>query len=57
MVVDVWKLYVHPLFHEQLIRLIEQVEALANKNPAAYKEEAATKLLVIGKLGCYLSDI
>ena len=45
MVVNGWKLYVHPLFHEQLIRLIEQVEALARKNPAAYKEEAATKLL------------
>ena len=40
-----WKLYVHPLFHDQLIRLVEQVEALAKKNPAAYKEEAATKLL------------
>jgi len=25
--------------------LIDQVEALARKNPAAYKEEAATKLL------------
>ena len=45
MVVNGWKLYVHPLFHGQLIRLIEQVEALAKKNPAAYKEEAATKLL------------
>jgi toxin YhaV len=45
MVVNGWKLYVHPLFQDQLIRLIEQVEALAKKNPAAYKEEAATKLL------------
>ena len=45
MVVNGWKLYVHPLFHDQLIRLIEQVEASAKKNPAAYKEEAATKLL------------
>jgi len=43
--VNGWKLYVHPLFHDQLIRLVEQVEALAKKNPAAYKEEAATKLL------------
>ena len=45
MVVNGWKLYVHPLFHHQLIHLVEQVEALAKKNPAAYKEEAATKLL------------
>jgi toxin YhaV len=45
MVVNGWKLYLHPLLHDQLIRLIEQVEALAKKNPAAYKEEAATKLL------------
>jgi toxin YhaV len=45
MVVNGWKLYVHPLFHDQLIDLVEQVEALAKKNPAAYKKEAATKLL------------
>jgi len=45
MVVNGWRLYVHPLFHDQLIHLVEQVEALAKKNPAAYKEEAATKLL------------
>ena len=43
--VNGWKLYVHPLFHGQLIHLVEQVEALAKKNPAAYKEETATKLL------------
>jgi toxin YhaV len=45
MVVNGWRLYVHPLFHGQLVRLVEQVEALAKKKPAAYKEEAATKLL------------
>jgi toxin YhaV len=45
MVVNGWKFYVHPLFHSQLIRLTEQVEALARKNPATYKEEAASKLL------------
>jgi toxin YhaV len=45
MVVNGWKLYVHPLFHDQVIHVVEQVEALAKKNPAAYKEEAATKLL------------
>jgi toxin YhaV len=45
MVVNGWKLYVHPLFHSQLVHLIEQVEALAKKNPANYKDEPATKLL------------
>lgn len=45
MVVNGWRLYVHPLFHEQLLRLIEQVDALAKKNPSTYKEEPATKLL------------
>src|SRR5271168_1643963 len=45
MVVNGWKLFVHPFFHDQLIHLVEQVETLAKKNPAAYKEEAATKLL------------
>lgn len=45
MVVNGWKLYVHPLFHDQLLRLVEQVEALAQKSPATFKEEAATKLL------------
>lgn len=45
MVVSGWRLYVHPLFHDQLTRLVEQVEALAKKNPAGYKGEAATKLL------------
>jgi toxin YhaV len=45
MVVNGWRLYVHPLFHDQLVRLVEQVEALAKKKPAAYKEDSATKLL------------
>jgi toxin YhaV len=44
-VVNGWKLYVHPLFHDQLVRLVEQVEALAKKDPDTYKDEAATKLL------------
>ena len=45
MVVNGRKLFVHPLFHDQLIHLVEQVETLAKKTPTAYKEEAATKLL------------
>ena len=40
-----WKLYTHPLFLGQLVRLIEQVEGLAKKSPGTYKEETATKLL------------
>lgn len=45
MVVNGWKLYVHPLFQDQLTRLVEQVETLAKRSPSTYKEEAATKLL------------
>ena len=40
-----WKLYTHPLFLGQLVRLIEQVEGLTKKSPGTYKEEATTKLL------------
>jgi hypothetical protein len=40
MVVNGWKVFVHPLFSDQLIHLIEQVEALAKQKPTAYKEEA-----------------
>jgi toxin YhaV len=45
MVVNGWRLYTHPLFNEQLTRLTEQVEALVRKDPATYREQAATKLL------------
>jgi len=45
MVVNGWRLYIHPLFHEQLTGLVKQVEALAKKDPVGYKDEAATKLL------------
>ncbi len=45
MVVNGWRLYVHPLFDQQLRRLVEQVEALATKDPAGYKELPAAKLL------------
>jgi toxin YhaV len=44
-IVNGWKLYTHPLFLGQLVRLIEQVEGLAKKSPGTYKEETATKLL------------
>lgn len=45
MTVNGWTLYVHPLFREQLTRLVEQVESLAKRSPDHYREEAATKLL------------
>jgi toxin YhaV len=45
MVVNGWRLYVHPLFEQQFRRLVEQVEALAAKDPAGYKELPAAKLL------------
>ncbi len=45
MLANGWRLYVHPLFSGQLLRLVEQVEALARKNPEDYREEAAARLL------------
>src|SRR5271167_4709159 len=45
MIANGWKLYVHPLFDEQLRRLIEQVEALVAKDPSGYRDEPAAKLL------------
>lgn len=45
MVVNGWKLYVHPLFQQQLTRLTEQVEGLARRDPEGYRQHSATKLL------------
>ena len=45
MVVNGWKLYVHPLFEQQFRQLVEQVEALAAKDPMGYKDLPAAKLL------------
>ncbi len=45
MVVNGWRLYVHPLFEQQFRQLVEQVEALAAKSPTGYKELPAAKLL------------
>jgi len=45
MIVNGWKLYVHPLFDEQLQRLEDQVEALATRDPAGYKQRPVSKLL------------
>jgi toxin YhaV len=45
MVVNGWRLYVHPLFEQQFRRLVEQVEALATNDPVGYKQQSAAKLL------------
>jgi toxin YhaV len=45
MVVNGWRLYVHHLFEQQFRQLVEQVEALAAKDPTGYKEAPAAKLL------------
>jgi toxin YhaV len=45
MLVNGWRLYVHPLFDQQLRRLVEQVEALAANDPVGYKQQPPAKLL------------
>lgn len=45
MVVNGWRLFAHSLFTQQLERLTAQVEALAARDPATYKNQPATKLL------------
>jgi toxin YhaV len=45
MQVNGWRLYLHPLFEQQLEKLTVQVEVLQAKDPAQYKEQPATKLL------------
>jgi toxin YhaV len=44
-VVNGWRLFTHPLFAQQLEQLVAQVEALAAKDPANYRDQPATKLL------------
>jgi toxin YhaV len=44
-VVNGWRLFTHPLFAQQFERLVAQVEALAARDPANYKDQPATKLL------------
>jgi len=45
MIVNGWRLFVHPLFDQQLRRLADHVERLAKKDPEGYREEPAAKLL------------
>ncbi len=45
MEVNGWTLYLHPLFQQQLEKLVAQVEASMAKDPTGYKDQAATRLL------------
>jgi toxin YhaV len=51
LVVNGWTIFAHPLFLNQLEALIQQVEALKQKDPASYVKKNATKrLAAIAKL-------
>jgi toxin YhaV len=45
MIVNGWRLYAHPLFDQQLDRLVDQVEAAARRDPEGYRSGTAAKLL------------
>jgi toxin YhaV len=46
-----WTIYLHPLFHMQLVNLQKQVDALRIKDPTGYQRRNATKrLATIAKL-------
>jgi toxin YhaV len=45
MVVNGWSLYSHPLFEDQLNRLIARVEQLKKQDPVSYHSQPAAKLL------------
>lgn len=51
LVVNGWTLFAHPLFLNQIEALIQQVEALKQKDPSGYLQKNASKrLAAIGKL-------
>lgn len=51
LVINGWTIYAHPLFLEQLERLISQVLALKQRYPEGYrKKNAAKRLTAIAKL-------
>lgn len=45
LVLNGWTIFAHPLFLDQLEALIEQVEALRDKDPAGYQKKNPTKRL------------
>jgi len=44
-VVNGWSLFLHPLFHEQLTQLREEVHKLRQKDPVGYIDKNASKRL------------
>lgn len=42
-----WKIYVHPCFADVYEALVDEVEALKEKDPDGYKKKAPTKLLAV----------
>jgi toxin YhaV len=51
LVVNGWTIFAHPLFLDQLERLIRQVEALKRKDPKGFtRKNAAKRLAAIAKL-------
>jgi len=55
MIVNGWRLYAHPLFAAQLERLVDQVETLARRDSAGYKDQPVTKLLA--SIRCLVKEI
>ena len=50
-VINGWTIFAHPLFLDEIDRLIEQVEKLKTKDPASYlKKNASKRLAAIAKL-------
>jgi hypothetical protein len=45
MVINGWRLFVHPLFDQQLRQLMEQVQALAERDSAGYKRTICDEIV------------
>jgi len=50
-----WRLFVHPLFQAQLVKLAARVEKLASKDPRGYSSHPAAKLLTT--INRYMRDV
>lgn len=55
MVVNGWRLFVHPLFAQQLEKLASEVERLAAQDADGYRQHPKTKLLAI--INRYIQEI
>ena len=50
-VINRWTIFAHPLFLDEIDKLIEKVEELKSKDPANYvRKNARKRLVVIAKL-------